>query len=168
MGTDLAPVTTTDALSTTTGPTSSGEGGDGVLGAVGGFVAATAEVVTDAVKYAIVLAQLGYAGAKLAYLSEQVRATYAYVESCAASVERLADQAAALNVDRDTVGEHRDAATVMRTVLEEAEAMAAATEDLAIAFQHTADSHEADYGPVADAIATKEGDMADREFYSNR
>ncbi|MER5866145.1 hypothetical protein [Kitasatospora sp. NPDC002040] len=175
---DLVPVssneaaTTSTAVSTSAAPADTGGGvevsGGGAVSAGGGILAATAEVITEAVKYAIVLTQLTLAGAKLLFLAERVRATYAYVESCAESVERLADQAAGMNVDRDTVNEHREAATVMRAVLEEAEAMAAATEDLSIAFQQTADAHEGDYGPVADAIATKEGDMADREFYSNR
>ncbi|MGW2401780.1 hypothetical protein ACWCYY_35025 [Kitasatospora sp. NPDC001664] len=165
------PTTTSAAVSTSAAPADTGGAevsGGAAVSAGGGILAATAEVITEAVKYAIVVTQLTLAGAKLLFLAERVRATYAYVESCAESVERLADQAAGMNVDLDTVNEHREAATVMRAVLEEAEAMAAATEDLSTAFQQTADAHESDYGPVADAIATKEGAMADREFYSNR
>ncbi|MFF8775087.1 hypothetical protein [Kitasatospora sp. NPDC015120] len=126
------------------------------------------EVLYDAVQYAVIVTQLAIAAVRLGWLSEQVTGTYQYVENCARSVQRLADQAAGMNVDRDTIAEHRDAATVMLSVLDEAEALAAATKDLATAFQATADAHEADYGPVDEAAANKEGEMAAREFYANR
>ncbi|MFF2951796.1 hypothetical protein ACFVVU_10715 [Kitasatospora sp. NPDC057965] len=157
---ELTPVTSSRPVTTSAPPSDRTDGaGDGTedLG-----------IAAILVCYTIVLAELAVAAVKLAFLSERVRATYRYVEDCASSVDRLADQAAALNVDRDTVGEHRDAATVMRTVLDEAEAMAQATEDLSTLFQATADAHEADYGPVAEAADAMPVEMADREFYSNR
>ncbi|GAA2154325.1 hypothetical protein GCM10009760_53140 [Kitasatospora kazusensis] len=171
--TELTPVTTSEAATVSTAPSvtdtpAGSDSGPGAIEVAGQVIAVAGEVISDAVKYGLVVAQLGLAAVKLAHLSGQIRATYAYVEGCAASVGRLADQAAGMNVDKDTVGEHREAATVMLSVLAEAEAMAAATEELSVMFQQTADAHESDYGPVAEVIANKEGAMADREFYSNR
>jgi hypothetical protein len=134
----------------------------------GGVLAKAGAVITEGVRYGVVIAQLTAAGIALRGMAEQVRATYRYVEKCAASVDRLADQAAALHVDRDTVAEHRDAAVVMSSVLAEAEAMAAATEDLSALFEETAAAHKADYGSVAAAANSMDVPMADREFYSNR
>lgn len=134
----------------------------------GGAVASAGGVITTVVQYGIVVAQLIAAGIKLRGLSEQVRGTYRYVEGCSASVDRLADQMAGLTVDRDSIGEHHQAAAVMRGVLADAEAMAAATEDLAGMFDATAAAHERDYGPVAEAIHAMPVPMANAEFYSNR
>jgi hypothetical protein len=134
----------------------------------GAVVATTGGVIDTAVRYAIVIGQLTMASIKLRGLSEQVRGTYRYVEGCANSVDRLAEQMAGLTVDRDTVGEHHQAAAVMRGVLAEAEAMAADTEDLSLMFEQAAAAHEADYGPVADAIHNMPVPMAEAEFYSNR
>ncbi len=145
-------------------------------GAVAGNVAATTgtaiavagEVIAEGVRYGIVVAQLAVAGVRLRGLSEQVRSTYRYVEGCSKSVDRLADQMSGMKVDTDSVSEHHEAATVMRSVLEEAEAMAAETEDLAALFDQAAAEHQADYGPVAEAINAMPVEMADAEFYSNR
>jgi methyl-accepting chemotaxis protein len=137
-------------------------------GKAGEMVAATGGVISTVVRYGVLIAQLTAAGIKLRGLSEQVRDTYRYVEGCSTSVDRLADQMAGLTVDVDTVGEHHQAAAVMRAVLADAEAMAAATEDLAVLFEHTAAAHERDYGPVAEAVRAMPVPMADAEFYSNR
>ncbi|MGI5273127.1 hypothetical protein ACQEUU_37745 [Nonomuraea sp. CA-218870] len=134
----------------------------------GGAVATSGGVIDTVVRYTIVIAQLTMAGVKLRGLSEQVRGTYRYVEGCSASVDRLADQMASLHVDRDTIGEHRQAAAVMRSVLGEAEAMAAATEDLSVMFEQASDAHRADYGPVADSIHAMPVPMPDASFLSNR
>lgn len=136
----------------------------------GGILAATGSVLVKAVRYTVVIAQLTAAGLALRGLSEQVRRTYEYVEGCAKSVDRLAEQMAVLSVDRDTVAEHHEAAAVMRSVREEAEAMAAEAEDLAVLFHQAADGHEGDYGTVAEAANSMPGgiDMAEAEFYSNR
>ncbi|MET8624708.1 hypothetical protein ABZW30_13280 [Kitasatospora sp. NPDC004669] len=165
--TDLAPVASHAPAAVHDAPTERPAPGAEVA-STGGALASAGEVIHDAVSYGIVVAQLAIAAVRLAYLSEKVTGTYEYVEGCAESVQRLADQAAGMNVDRDTVAEHRDAAAVMLSVLDEAEAMATATAELSTLFQQTADAHEADYGPVDDAIAAKEGEMADREFYANR
>lgn len=133
-----------------------------------GVIQAAGSVIANGVRYGVVLVQLTTAGAQLAHVSAQVRATYKYVEDCSASVDRLADQAAALNVDKDTVGEHRDAATTMRSVLEEAEAMAVELDELSTLFEQAAEAHQADYGSVAAAADAMDAEMADREFYSNR
>ncbi|WP_214415641.1 hypothetical protein [Sphaerisporangium fuscum] len=134
----------------------------------GEVVAATGGVLETVVSYGIVIVQLAAAGIRLRGLSERVRSTYRYVEGCSASVDRLADQMAGLQVDVDTVSEHHQAATVMRSVLAEAEAMAAATEDLASLFGQAAAAHQADYGTVADAATNMPVPMADAQFYSNR
>jgi hypothetical protein len=125
-------------------------------------------VISDIVTFGIVVVQLAAAGWKLAGLSESVRSTYRYIERCARGVDRLADQMAGLQVDSDTVAEHHDAATVMRSVLVEAEAMAAHLEDLSTLFDHTSQAHQADYGSVAEAANSMSVPMAEAEFYSNR
>lgn len=134
----------------------------------GDAVAVTGGVLMEAVRYGIVIAQLTMAGIRLRGLSGQVRSTYRYVEGCSVAVDRLADQMAGLEVDRDTVGEHHDAAAVMRLVLGHAEAMAVATEDLSTLFGLAAAAHQADYGSVAEAANNMPVPMADAEFYSNR
>lgn len=121
----------------------------------------------DAVRYGVVVAQLTEAGERLRGLGEQVRGAYRYVEGCSASVDRLAEQMAVLSVDVDTVAEHRDAAAVMRSVLDEAEQMAAAIEDLSTLFGQTSDAHQADYGPVVEAARSMPVPMADAGFYGN-
>ncbi|MFH9426412.1 hypothetical protein [Streptomyces sp. NPDC017529] len=140
----------------------------GVRSATGKAIEASGEVIVEAARYVVVVAQLTIAGARLRGLSEQVRSTYRYVEGCSKSVDRLAEQMAGLHVDSDSVAEHHEAAAVMRAVLEEADAMAAATEDLAALFDQAAAGHQADYGPVAEAIDAMPVEMADAEFYSNR
>jgi hypothetical protein len=140
----------------------------GELTPVGGAAAESGNVISQIVKYGLVVASLAAAGIRLAGLSERVRGTYRYVERCAAGVDQLADQMAGLAVDDDTVTEHHDAAAVMRSVLEEAEAMAAATEDLSVAFSEASAAHQADYGSVADAANAMTVPMADAQFYSNR
>ncbi|NAS22500.1 hypothetical protein GT755_12485 [Herbidospora sp. NEAU-GS84] len=134
----------------------------------GNAVAAGGSLIEDAVKFTVLVVQLAMAGLKLKGLSQQVRATYRYVDGCAASTDRLAEQMAALEVDVDTIGEHRDAAAVMRSVLADADAMAEAAEELAAAFIRTSDAHKADYGTVAEAARTMPVPMADARFYSNR
>jgi methyl-accepting chemotaxis protein len=127
------------------------------------------EVNIDAnVAYGIVVQGLNEAGNRLAGLAEHVRETYRYVERCAAGVDQLADQMQGLAVDTDTVAEHREAAVVMRSVLEAAEQMAAGVEDLAAAFSSAASAHEADYGSVAAAATSMTVPMADARFYSHR
>ncbi|NAS27470.1 hypothetical protein GT755_38115 [Herbidospora sp. NEAU-GS84] len=134
----------------------------------GGTVAAAGAGVMDVVSFGIVVIQLALAGARLRGLSGQVRATYRYVDGCSRRVDRLADQMAGLEVDADTVGEHHQAAALMRAVLEEADALAAATEDLSTLFDQTAAAHQNDYGTVADAASNMIVPMADASFYSNR
>lgn len=138
------------------------------LAPIGNQAAETGGVISTIVAYGIVLAGLTAAGIRLAGLSERVRSTYRYVERCADGVDQLADQMAGLAVDVGTVAEHHDAATVMRSVLADAEAMAEATEDLSVMFGQTASAHQADYGTVAAAAQSMTVPMADAEFYSNR
>jgi hypothetical protein len=131
-------------------------------------VEAAGGLLERVVRYTIIVGQLSLASVKLAGLSEQVRGTYRYVEGCAASTDRLAEQMASLTVDPDTVGEHHQAAAVMRSVLESAETMAADMEDLSAMFQQASDDHRAEYGPVADTAQNMPVPMAEAEFYSNR
>jgi hypothetical protein len=137
-------------------------------GATGGVVATTGGVLVEAVRYGIVVAQLLAAGIKLSLLGDRVRSTYRYIERCSTSVDRLADQMAGLEVDSATVNEHRDAATVMRGVLNTADEMASATEDLSTLFGQAAAAHQADYGTVAETANAMPVPMADASFYSNR
>ena len=139
-----------------------------VVPRIGGALATTGAVIGEGVRYGIVIVQLTAASVRMLGLSEKVRATFQYVANCAKSVDRLADLAAAKTVDKDTIGEHRDAAAVMRSVLAEAEAMAVECEEMSTLFHTTADAHIADYGPVADAANRMDVPMADRSFYSNR
>lgn len=134
----------------------------------GEVVAAAGGVIETVINYGIVVVQLSEAASRLRGLAEQVRGTYRYVEHCSDAVDRLAGQMAGLHVDRDTVGEHHQAAAVMRAVLETAEAMAAATEDLASRFAAAAAAHQTDYGTVAQAAAAMPVPMAEAGFYSNR
>ncbi|MEU9083391.1 hypothetical protein [Streptomyces sp. NPDC048357] len=137
---------------------------------IGGALRATGSAIVGAVRFGIVVAQLTAASATMAGLSNQVRSTFKYVEDCAKSVDKLADLAAAKAVDQSTVNEHREAATVMRSCKDEAEAMAVECEEMSALFHETADGHIADYGAVADAANNMPDgiEMADRTFYSNR
>jgi hypothetical protein len=128
----------------------------------------SADIVTTIATYAVLLPLLAAAGLRLAWLSDTVRSTYRYVERCAAGTDRLAEQMASLSVDAATVGEHHDAAAVMRAVLEAAEQMAVELDELSTAFHATRAAHEAEYGPVADAAACMPVPMADAQLYSNR
>ncbi|MEU4410798.1 hypothetical protein AB0F88_40360 [Streptosporangium sp. NPDC023963] len=134
----------------------------------GAAVADSGGVLETLVRYGIVVTQLAVAGVRLLGLSGQVRRTYNYVEGCAASVDRLAEQMAGLTVDRDTVGEHHQAAAIMRGVLGDADSMASAVEDLSALFAQASAAHQADYGSVAAAANSMPVPMADAEFYSNR
>ncbi|WP_331761848.1 hypothetical protein [Streptomyces sp. NBC_01546] len=137
---------------------------------IGGALQKTGSVIVGAVRFGIVVAQLTAASATMAGLSNQVRSTFKYVEDCANSVDKLADLAASKAVDQSTVNEHREAATVMRSCKDEAEAMAVECEEMSTLFHSTADGHIADYGAVADAANNMPDgiEMADRTFYSNR
>ncbi|MFD3931722.1 hypothetical protein [Streptomyces sp. NPDC058614] len=141
-----------------------------IVPAIGGALAKTGSVIVGSVRFGIVIAQLTAASVTMRGLSHQVRSTFRYVDDCATSVDKLADQAAVLNVDQSTVNEHREAATVMRSCLEEAEAMATECEEMSSLFHETADAHIADYGSVAEAANNMPDgvEMADRQFYSNR
>ncbi|MEV6133199.1 hypothetical protein AB0M05_41475 [Streptomyces violaceusniger] len=126
-----------------------------------------AEVAGDALRFSVLLVQLGLAALAMAKLSHAVNGAYKYVEGCADSVDRLAEKCAGLGVDTDTVAEHHEAAAIMRSVLEEADELAAAAADLSTAFEATAEAHEADYGSVAERAQSMDVDMADRTFYAN-
>lgn len=131
-------------------------------------VRSASSVLGDAVTYGVVVAQLAKAGARLAWLSESVQSTYRYIRRCARGVDHLAERMAALTVDADTISEHHHAAGVMRSVLADADAMAAGLNDLSTLFKHTAAAHRADYGTVADTANSMTVPMANAEFYSNR
>jgi hypothetical protein len=135
------------------------------LAKVGGKVA---DVIADGVTYTIVTARLATASAAMLALSESVRGAYNYVEGCAKSVDNLAETAAGLGVDTAVTSAHRDAAAVMRGVLADAEALATEAAEMARDFQQASGDHEADYGPVHEAMTSKPGAVADRTYYSNR
>lgn len=135
------------------------------LAKIGGKVA---DVIGDGITYTILVARLATASAAMLALSEAVRGAYNYVEGCAKSVEHLADTAAGLGVDDAVVSAHTDAATVMRAVLADAEALSTEAAEMARDFESAKADHEADYGPVHEAMTTKPGAVADRTYYSNR
>jgi hypothetical protein len=137
----------------------------GVLTPAGGTAIASGDA---AATYGLVTSGLSDAGSQLAGLAERVRQAWRYVERCAAGVEQLADHMDGLAVDGDTIGEHHEAAAVMRSVLAAAEQMAAGMEDLADSFSATAEAHQGDYGSVAAAATSLTVPMAEAGFYSNR
>ena len=101
-------------------------------------------------------------------LNQAVKGAYSYIESCAKSVDSLAETAARLDVDDSVTSAHRDAAGVMRSVLADAEALADEAADMASNFEAAADDHQADYGPVNESMVNKPGSKADRTYYQNR
>ncbi|MFI6889928.1 hypothetical protein [Streptosporangium canum] len=137
-------------------------------GTTGEMLQESGSVLPRLVRYGILLVQLGAAAVRLSGLSEQIRSTYAYVEGCAASVDQTADQMAGLDVDVDTVGEFHDAAAIMRGALDDAAAMAEATQEMAVLFEEARDAHQSDYGGVVEAVHSMPVPMAQASFYSNR
>lgn len=135
------------------------------LARVGGRIADT---LADGVTYTIIVARLATASMAMLSLSEAVRGAFNYVEGCAKSVNNLADTAAGLGVDDAVVSAHNDAATVMRGVLADAEALANEAAEMSSDFETAKAEHEADYGPVHEAMTNKPGAIADRTYYSNR
>ncbi|MFI8944784.1 hypothetical protein [Streptomyces syringium] len=127
-----------------------------------------ADTISDGVTYTIITAQLAAASMAMLSLSEAVRGAYNYIEGCATSVDNLADTAAGLDVDDTVTSAHRDAAAIMRGVLSDAEDLANEAAEMARDFQNAKDGHEADYGPLHGAMTTKQGNEADRTYYSNR
>src|SRR5438552_1337181 len=81
----------------------------GELEPVGGAVEESAGVVATVVTFAVVTGTLTVAGIRLAWLSETIRATYAYIERCAAAIDRLAEQMAGLGGDVASVAEEHEA-----------------------------------------------------------
>jgi hypothetical protein len=130
--------------------------------------AKVADTIADGVTYTIVTARLAAASAAMLSLSQAVRGAYNYVEGCAKSVDNLADTASGLHVDSAVTSAHHDAAAVMRGVLADAEALATEAAEMARDFDSAKADHEADYGPVHEAMTTKPGAVADRTYYSNR
>lgn len=130
----------------------------------GGFVSA----VAYGIQFTVMVAKLASAGLSLRGVGNRVRETYAYIGDCARTVDNLADLAAKLSVDPDTIGEHRDAATVMRRSLARAQRMANNVDEMAVLFEQAKAAHQADYGPVNDVATSMPVDMANRNFYRNR
>lgn len=148
-------------------PASQG-GGGGVAATAASAVGAVASVVGYGVRFTVMVAKLAAAGAALRGVGARVRDTYAYVGDCAKTVDHLADLAAKLSVDPDTIGEHRDAATVMRRSLARAQRMANTVDEMSVLFDQAKAAHQADYGPVNDVATSMPVDMANRNFYRNR
>jgi hypothetical protein len=125
-------------------------------------------IIYTIVRYAILRAQFAAASWQLSRVADHIDGTFDYVEECADSVLRIADQMAHLTVDPDTTGEHRQAAAVMKGILADAKALVDGKRDMAVLFETTREAHETDYGPVADTIQAMPVPMAEAEFYSNR
>lgn len=137
------------------------------LPAIRSAVERAAATTAHGIRYGILLTRLTLASTALQRAADAVNGTYDYVADTAATVDRLADTAAAMNVDTDTIAEHHDAAAVMRSALDDAEALAADMTELSRLFEQTANAHAADYGPVAEAAQRMTVPMADRNFYRN-
>jgi hypothetical protein len=127
-----------------------------------------ADTLIDGLTYTVIVVRLASASMSMMQLSQAVRGAYNYVEGCAKAVDNLADTASSLGGDDAVTSAHRDAATVMRGVLADAEALATEAEQMASDFQAAKSEHEDDYGPVHEAMTTKPGAVADRTYYSNR
>ncbi|SOD67070.1 hypothetical protein SAMN06297387_12852 [Streptomyces zhaozhouensis] len=158
------PPTVPPAAVASPAPSPGAGSGAAVVAAANGAVG----ILGDAVRYGQVIAGLTAAGRALSGVGRRVRETYAYVEDCARSVEHQADLAAALDVDADTVGEHRQAATVARAALASSRQLAAQLDELSRAFEQARAAHETDYGPVVQQAQAMTVPMADRRFYRNR
>ncbi|MGW0612027.1 hypothetical protein [Streptomyces sp. NPDC002788] len=132
--------------------------------ASGNFVSAAAY----GVQFTVMVVKLAAAGLALRGVGARVRSTYKYIGDCAKSVDHLADLAAKLSVDPDTIGEHRDAATVMRASLARAQRMANTVDEMSVMFDQAKAAHQGDYGAVNDAATSMTVPMANRNFYRNR
>lgn len=126
------------------------------------------QMAADGVTFIVVTTRLAATASAMWSLSRAVRGAYDYVESCAQSVDQQAEIAAGLNVSGEVVDAHRDAAGVMRGVLDDAQQLADEAEEMAADFQSAEDDHRADYGPVHEAMTTKPGTIADRRYYANQ
>ncbi|MEV5598910.1 hypothetical protein [Streptomyces sp. NPDC052496] len=122
----------------------------------------------DAVTFTIITARLASASLSMMSLSRAVRGAYDYVEGCAQQVLTIAETAGRLKVEPAVIEAHVDAATAARTILADAEALATEAQEMASDFENAKNDHEADYGPVHEAMTTKQGQIADRTYYSNR
>lgn len=138
------------------------------IATTGGALIRASEALTDGVRYITVLGQLVVAAARMRGLAENIRDTYAYVGDCSATVTRLAETAAGLQVDAATVAEHYDAAQAMLGVLADAARMATTTAEMATTLTAAAETHEAEYGAVAHAAQTMPVDMGAASFYANQ
>ncbi|MFJ9662896.1 hypothetical protein ACIRPR_33715 [Streptomyces griseoflavus] len=132
--------------------------------ASGNFVSAAAY----GVQFTVMVVKLAAAGLALRGVGARVRSTYKYIGDCAKSVDHLANLAAKLSVDPDTIGEHRDAATVMRASLARAQRMANTVDEMSVMFDQAKAAHQGDYGAVNDAATSMPVPMANRNFYRNR
>ncbi|MFK4694228.1 hypothetical protein [Streptomyces pristinaespiralis] len=130
--------------------------------------AKVADIISDDVTFTIVSARLAAASVAMLSLSEAVNGAYNYIEGCAKTVENIADITSGLGVDDAVVSAHQDAAAVARGVLAAAEDLSTEAAEMARDFQNAKGGHEADYGPVHEAMTNKPGAVADRTYYSNR
>ncbi len=149
-----------------------GGGGGGVASTAANAAATVVGVIGYGVQFTIMVAKLASAGLALRGVGARVRETYKYIGDCAKSVDHLADLAANLRpaVDKDTVGEHRDAARVMRHCLARAQRMANTVDEMSVMFAQAKAAHEGDYGPVNDVamgMAARGVPMANENFYRN-
>lgn len=143
-------------------------GGGGLASTAAAAGGAVVGAVGYGIQFTTMVAKLAAAGLALRGVGARVRETYRYVGDCAKSVDHLADLAAKLSVDRDTIGEHRDAATTMRRCLARAQRMANTVDEMSTLFGQAKAAHEGDYGAVNDVAASMPVPMADRNFYRNR
>ncbi|MGW0188180.1 hypothetical protein ACWDV7_20745 [Streptomyces sp. NPDC003362] len=149
-------------------PVPASNGGGGLASTATSTAGAVVGAVGYGIQFTVMVAKLAAAGLALRGVGARVRSTYRYIGDCAKSVDHLADLAAKLSVDQDTIGEHRDAAATMRRCLARAQRMANTVDEMSVMFDQAKAAHQGDYGAVNDAATSMSVPMADRNFYRNR
>jgi hypothetical protein len=130
-------------------------------------VTAAAEAAADAGSYGLLVAQLDEVQAAVIDLAETAKQLGDDVRETAGAVNRLAENAARLKVDSDTIGEHHEAAALIGACADHADTFSSSCMDLSALLAKTANDHRADYGPVTEAVQAMPVPMADRTFYAS-
>lgn len=115
-----------------------------------------------------IVSGLKQASQVLARLSDEIAGTWRHVEGCAKSTTRLAEEMARLEVDRDTIAEHHEAASLMHKAHNESKALRTTAAELSDMFRQAAQIHAREYGAIAATAAAMRTDMANARFYGNR
>lgn len=123
---------------------------------------------TDRVSYGAVVSDLRGAAERMRRLADLVTTAQEAVDDSAAGTDRLAGTAAALDVDTDTLAEHRQSAALMRAAADLMTEFAAGCGEMAALFTRASEGHQDDYGGVAEAVRAMPVEMANPGFYGNQ